>query len=222
MAKHGPRRAKTEGRTLLWTVGRTAGVVCLLGPLLAACAAFRLPGDDDPAERDYSNIDPLIADIPNSAIIGSPPLPPRRPQPPSGLALAPLVSAPLDGVETAAEVGTLVGLDFDQLQELLGNPTLQEVQPPAQIWSYNGPDCVLSIFFYPQVGGEQYRALAYEVVEPAPSDQSAQRCFTALLAQNRKPAEEDGRSGAAEEPRPGLSAIPGEVPRTAGAAPSTN
>ncbi|WP_162906818.1 hypothetical protein [Algihabitans albus] len=201
---------------------RAVALLCLLGPLLAACAAFRLPGDDVPTERDYTNIDPLIGDLPSSSFIGSPPLPPRRPEPPDGLALAPPMSAPLGAVETATEVGTLVGLGFDQLEALLGSPTLQEVQPPAQIWSYNGPDCVLSIFFYPQVGGEQYRALAYEVVEPTPSDQSAQRCFTALLAQNRQPVEEDGRSGAAEQLRPGLSAVSGEVPRTAGAAPSTN
>ena len=219
MSGYGLQTDKTTARGLL----RAGAALCVMAPLLAACAAFRLPGDDLPVERDYSNIDPLIADLPETSFIGSPPLPPRRPDPPSGLALAPPMATPFGAVETVTEVDTLVGLGFDQMEDLLGSPTLQEVQPPAQIWSYNGPDCVLSIFFYPQVGGEQYRALAYEVVEPAPSDQSAQRCFTALLAQHRQPAPEDnGRTGTVDEPRPGLSEVPDQQQRRSEAAPSTN
>ncbi len=191
--------------------------------LLAGCAAFRLPGDEAPAERDYSNIDPQVADLPGGAPIAAPPLPPRRPAPPDGLALAAPVSAPLGAVETMTEVNTLVGLDFGETRDLLGEPTLQEVQPPAEIWSYNGPDCVLNIFFYPQVGGEQYRALAYDVVEPAPNEQSAQRCFTALLAQKRKPSPDaPGRTGAVEEGPPGLSDATGAAPREAVAASPSN
>lgn len=220
---HDPRIASLGARRMSRrTPWRGLAALALAAPLLAACAGFRLPGmDEAPPPSDYSNLDPQVADLPGagSAVV-DPPLPRRRPQVPSDLTLSPPTAAPLDGVETVAEVATLVGLDFDQTASLLGEPTLQEIQPPAQIWSYNGPDCVLSIFFYPQVGGERYRALTYEVVEPASDAQSAQRCFTALVAEHRKPAPPPAPEGAgqAEDTRaraPGLSDAAGGPARVA-------
>jgi hypothetical protein len=116
-----------------------------------------------------------------------------------------------------ATIDDLVGLSLAETESLLGGPALEEVQPPAKVWSYNGRDCVLSIFFYPRVGGEDYRALAYQVIGPeepaeeptAPATAAAaataesgttgvseadRRCFTALVAQNasaRKVAEDE-------------------------------
>jgi hypothetical protein len=119
--------------------------------------------------------------------MGEPPLPPRRPAPPANLRLDGAMAAPVESAEPAVEVGTLVGMGFAETETLLGLPSQEQVQPPAKIWSYEGPDCVLTIFFYPQVGGEQYRALAYDVGETAADAQSAQRCFTALIARNRAP-----------------------------------
>ncbi len=189
----------------------TLGVL-LAGSLLAACEGFPLPGfEEAPVPADYSNLDPQVADLPDNPPVADPPLPPRRPAAPADLQLSEAMAAPLASVQPMAEVDSLVGLGFGETETLLGRPTLQEVQPPAQIWSYNGPDCVLTIFFYPQVGGEQYRALAYDVTDAAPDARSAQRCFTALVAQNRGPgpasqAPPDDTEGA-EAPAPGSGGV---------------
>jgi hypothetical protein len=185
--------------------GRTALALLLAGGLLAACEG--LPGyTPERGEADNSNLDPAVSDLPEAVPLGDPPLPPRRPDV-GTLALAPPMAAPLDeATQEPPKVDTLVGLDFAETENLLGAPTLQEVQPPAQVWSYNGPDCVLTIFFYPQVEGERFRALAYDVSEPVPNEQSAQRCFTALVAEYRAGQQAPDAPQAPEEP--GISSAP--------------
>ena len=100
-----------------------------------------------------------------------PPLPRRRP-----LQLAKLAPA-----AQALAIDGLVGLDFDATKKLLGAPALDEVQPPARVWAYNGRGCVLSIFFYPNLEGSSYRALTYEVKGSEDTDELTQRCFTELV-----------------------------------------
>lgn len=201
-------RCRASRAALRSTVG-----VLLAVSVLAACEGFPLPGfEEAPVPADYSNLDPQVADLPDTPPVADPPLPPRRPAAPADLQLSEAMAAPLASVQPIAEVDSLVGLGFGETETLLGQPTLQEVQPPAQIWSYNGPDCVLTIFFYPQVGGEQYRALAYDVTDAAPDAQSAQRCFTALVAQNRAPGlQPEPASEAAPEDAEGAGAAGGGV-----------
>jgi hypothetical protein len=62
-----------------------------------------------------------------------PPLPLRKPPVP----------------DVSWDIERLVGMDFVGTEWLLGEPALEEVKPPAKIWSYNGSGCVLSIFFFP-------------------------------------------------------------------------
>ncbi len=100
-----------------------------------------------------------------------PPLPRRRP-----LQLAKLAPA-----AQALAIDGLVGLDFDATKKLLGAPALDEVQPPARVWAYNGRGCVLSIFFYPNLEGSSYRALTYEVKGSDDTDELTQRCFAELV-----------------------------------------
>ena len=81
----------------------------------------------------------------SGAAAESPPTPPRKP---SQTAALPATSQePSDG-QPKPEVGSLLGLDFAAVRELLGVPALEEIQAPATVWVYNGRGCVLNIFFY--------------------------------------------------------------------------
>jgi len=83
-------------------------------------------------------------------------------------------------------IGELVGLDFAAVRTMLGDPALEEIQPPATVWAYNGRGCVLSVFFYPDVDGGSYRALTYQVKGAEQTEELPQRCFSELLQDGEK------------------------------------
>ena len=119
----------------------------------------------------------------SGAAAESPPTPPRKP---SQTAALPATSQePSDG-QPKPEVGSLLGLDFAAVRELLGVPALEEIQAPATVWVYNGRGCVLNIFFYPHVDGGEYRALTYDVKSAEQAPESSQRCFDELLQDLKK------------------------------------
>ncbi|MEX0922609.1 MAG: hypothetical protein WD489_05470 [Rhodovibrionaceae bacterium] len=162
---------------------------------------------------------PIVEPAQDTQLAALPPVPARRPTDMSGFI------PPGDAHLSEKRIDDLVGLSRPEIEDLLGGPSMEEVQPPARVWSYHGQECVLSIFFYPRVGGEDFRALAYEVKGPgqnqvapqAPRDASAaveqpasagdadteaamtvedrSRCFTTLIAQNAS-----ARRAAAEVP----------------------
>jgi len=86
-----------------------------------------------------------------------------------------------EGEKKQPAVGDLVGLDFAAVRLLLGAPALEEIQPPATVWAYNGSGCVLSVFFYPHVDGGDFRALTYDVRGANKTPELPQRCFAELL-----------------------------------------
>lgn len=88
--------------------------------------------------------------------------------------------------KTGPAIGELVGLDFGAVRTMLGDPALEEIQPPATVWAYNGRGCVLSIFFYPDVDGGSYRALTYQVKGAEQTEELPQRCFSELLQDGEK------------------------------------
>ena len=147
---------------------RPLGALGLAVLVLQGCAEFGLgDGKAGPAEPD-------------------PPVPSRKPgiAKPQGGGLsgrqAPGTTAAGDE-QPAPTVGQLVGLDFAGVRTLLGAPALEEIQPPATVWAYNGRGCVLSIFFYPHVDGGDYRALTYDVKGAEQTADLPQRCFSELL-----------------------------------------
>ncbi|MEO3431168.1 hypothetical protein AAFN88_20100 [Pelagibius sp. CAU 1746] len=112
-----------------------------------------------------------------------PPLPIRKPEvPPAAIEAAKVPEV---------EPDSLVGLDFERTTALLGEPALLIEEPPAKIWAYNGASCVLHVFFYPKVGGTDFRVLTYEVKGGAEGDASsdadpkdfARLCLSELLVQ---------------------------------------
>lgn len=147
---------------------RPLGVLGLAMLVLQGCAELGLgDGKAGPAEPD-------------------PPVPSRKPgiAKPQGGGQS---GRQAPGTTTAGEeqpaptVGQLVGLDFSGVRTLLGAPALEEIQPPATVWAYNGRGCVLSIFFYPHVDGGDYRALTYDVKGAEQTADLPQRCFNELL-----------------------------------------
>lgn len=119
----------------------------------------------------------------------APPVPARKPEVAEPAAKAQAADEEQQAAATPATegekkqpaVGDLVGLDFAAVRLLLGAPALEEIQPPATVWAYNGRGCVLSVFFYPHVDGGNFRALTYDVKGAKQTPDLPQRCFAELL-----------------------------------------
>ena len=58
---------------------------------------------------------------------------------------------------------SLVGLNFAQIQSLLGEPNDRGEKPPGKVWTYSTDSCVLNVFFYADINTREFRALTYEV-----------------------------------------------------------
>ncbi len=132
-----------------------------------------------------------------------PPIPKRKPE---------ITAAALEAIrEPQADPDALVGLDFERTSALLGDPALLIEEPPAKIWAYNGSNCVLHIFFYPKVGGSDFRVLTYKIKGGAESeaggdnapDEFARLCLSELLAQAE--AERDDQSDPPPQPASGAA-----------------
>ena len=152
---------------------RPLGVLGLVLLVLQGCAEFGQSGREaGPAEPE-------------------PPVPGRKPgiaKPQVGGQSARQGAAATEAgdEQQTPSVGELVGLDFSGVRTLLGAPALEEIQPPATVWAYNGRGCVLSIFFYPHVDGGDYRALTYDVRGAEQTADLPQRCFSELLQDGSK------------------------------------
>lgn len=170
-----------------------AGVLgmALLG--LSACAELgvRFPDSEPgsarpvPEEQALSNAGRFPEDVTDEVAEPKPPppLPIRKPE---------VSQAAIDATRVPeVEPDALVGLDFERTTALLGEPALLIEEPPAKIWAYNGSNCVLHIFFYPKVGGTDFRVLTYEVKggaagkapEGTDSKEFARHCLSELLVQ---------------------------------------
>jgi len=174
--------------------------MALLG--LSACAELgiqfpesRGPATENagavPAEQALSNAGRFPEDVTDEVakLKPPPPLPIRKPEVPQAAIEA--LRAP------QVDPDSLVGLDFQRTTALLGDPALLIEEPPAKIWAYNGASCALHIFFYPKVGGTDFRVLTYEVkggpdgapakagetAKTAEAKDFARLCLSELLAQ---------------------------------------
>ncbi|NIA69043.1 hypothetical protein HBA54_10615 [Pelagibius litoralis] len=168
--------------------------MALLG--LSACAelGIQFPLMREPApEVGPAPVDEALSDVGRFPVEAEeekvvelkppPPIPKRKPE---------VTQAAIDATrDPQADPDSLVGLDFERTSALLGDPALLIEEPPAKIWAYNGSNCVLHIFFYPKVGGSDFRVLTYKVKggaegetdgETVPDD-FARLCLSELLAQ---------------------------------------
>ncbi len=130
-------------------------------------------------DRRYAVATPVPAEP--AAAQATPPEPP--PTPPDAVPLPGHKPEPADAAAPAVDgpdPRQLVGLGFDETETLLGLPTKQEEKPPAKVWTYNGTDCELTIFFYADINTQEFRALTYEVTGNEATGGSDDQCLAQL------------------------------------------
>lgn len=111
---------------------------------------------------------------------GNRPLP--RPQAAAGTGTGQTDQAslpPADNADLAADPGRFKGLTGEEVQARLGEPSFRRRDPPAEIWQYYGPGCVLDLFLYDENGA---RKVAYAEVRQRDSLlASGSDCLGSLL-----------------------------------------
>lgn len=91
--------------------------------------------------------------------------------------LKPLAPAPLPSLDPA----TLIGLDQAEVIAALGEPEKRGDEAPAQVWRYLTDECVVKLFFYLDLGDEEFHLLSYETNQQDGGSDAAKRCFDQVL-----------------------------------------
>jgi hypothetical protein len=101
------------------------------------------------------------------------------------------------------DVAHLVGLSQTDATKLFGLPAERRNLPPSEIWTYHSMVCDVKLFFYPEVGGPDFRALTFQIDERGASDATHNACLSSPLGNSRdlEPAPL-GNSGASEPEEP--------------------
>ena len=154
---------------LFFTIGLAAVVLSGCADLVDYVSSDEAPKSPVPDDAEAPS-DQLAYATVEKRTVRPPPLPLRKPPVPN----------------VSWDIERLVGMDFVGTEWLLGEPALEEVKPPAKIWSYNGSGCVLSIFFFPHVADGEFRALTYEVKGTEDAEDLPRRCFAELLLDNHE------------------------------------
>ncbi|HZF34433.1 MAG TPA: hypothetical protein VE914_11580 [Candidatus Angelobacter sp.] len=151
---------------------RYASLSILAVAVLTGCQLFKptLPPAPPPAQTTVVPEPPATPPPPPEPA----PLPAQKPA--QVAAMAP-VAAPPPGPDPKE----LVGLDFAQTQHLLGKPSKQDEKPPAKVWTYNGTECDLTIFFYADINTRQFRALTYEIKNHQATEGTDDQCLAHLI-----------------------------------------
>jgi hypothetical protein len=79
----------------------------------------------------------------------------------------------------------LLGLDNDDLSDLLGAPSLEREEPPATFWQYRTPACVVDVFLYSDGGDNQVDHVEVRGRETDEVDEP--NCFAAIIKNKDKP-----------------------------------
>ena len=58
---------------------------------------------------------------------------------------------------------SLVGLDKQSIEKILGAPHHITLAQPATVWVWEQDGCRMRMFFYPDLAGDKFRALTYEI-----------------------------------------------------------
>lgn len=124
-----------------------------------------------PAARPTSH--PTVTATPTVEPSG-PSRPPTAKRPSATAAAAP---QPADLKPSGLKV---IGLTQVETVSLLGAPTAQWDRPPAKVWHYQGPDCVVDVFFYLDVSRNEFSALRYSVNGADPATAGGQLCINRI------------------------------------------
>lgn len=138
-------------------------VLCVVN-MVAGCSLFRSeqPVQDVPEPKPAAEIEaPAVKKVPE---------PPRfKPLPP-----------PTPNFEPSG----LVGLDEAQVLAQVGEPNSREEQIPARIWRYAANECIVSLYFYLDLGDEKFHLLSHETNQRNGDADAAQRCYNQVFGQH--------------------------------------
>lgn len=114
-----------------------------------------------------------IIDSGDNAVAPPPPPPPRPAEAAADSARAPRLAPAPPPRPAAPAVPELkvVGLNQAETEALIGPPTSSVDRPPAKVWQYRPRECALDVYFYLDVGRNEFYALHYDT--PAPTSASA-------------------------------------------------
>jgi hypothetical protein len=147
------------------------GVLCLA---LAACSRATAP----PAtSAETAAATPAQTEA-------APPQPPRPPRKPPVPPAPPETAKAEAGEPEPPKPESLIGLDQQATEALLGEPNERAEAAPATIWRYTGRSCQLEIYFYLDLKSQIMRALHYEVKTHEAAEPARSRCFADLVAEH--------------------------------------
>lgn len=63
---------------------------------------------------------------------------------------------------------SLVGLDKNAIEQMLGAPQHITLAQPATVWAWEQDGCRMRLFFYPDLAAQKFRALTYEISAEQP------------------------------------------------------
>jgi hypothetical protein len=155
-------------------------------PVAAAPLPLPPPRKPPPPGATLARLPPAPAEVetPPAAVPLSPP--PAAPPEPTALELTALTPPP---APSAGNLDRLIGLDQSHVAGILGSPRSRAESPPATIWRFGDANCDLDVYFYLDLQSQAMRALHYEVRSHDAPDQSAQRCYEALVNEWRASSE---------------------------------
>jgi hypothetical protein len=88
-------------------------------------------------------------------------------------------SAPAGSPADSPDLKKLSGLSDKDVQRALGEPDFRREEPPAQIWQYRSPECVLDLFLYEDT--EQYWVAYAETHDRGFTRVSQTNCYAGLV-----------------------------------------
>lgn len=78
----------------------------------------------------------------------------------------------------------LIGMSQEEARVVLGPPAVISQSAPAEVWRYAfSQDCLLTLFFYLDMAGSDWRVLTFEV---EPEDSDPDRCIGAVYERNNR------------------------------------
>jgi len=131
-------------------IGARRGRFAAAGFLLALLAACTAPPNPPPGQADAAPSPPphrQAVDRPVGGPLGRPAIATRA----GRSAIIPVAE------KIAPEVVPLMGMDVVQVVRVLGRPQQLRRDPPAEVWQYASPHCLLYVFFYPRRGAKDWR-----------------------------------------------------------------
>ena len=124
----------------------------------AACSQLQWPSAHPPAQQSTQQPPPQ-QQTPAAPSATASVAPPKAPKPAASF-----------------DPHRLIGLNYDEAASIAGKPADTRDEPPASVWRYRVEECFVDVYFYMDMGTQQFRALAYEVKPSKTSSEVRKAC----------------------------------------------